>query len=94
MLTYTEIGPNPEHARDSSQPIGITEEHRLALIRDDRDAGEYHDRMVRRTALPASFGVTVVSYDDEEVRRDPFALAYRTIRDLSMRVHDRLYGTT
>jgi hypothetical protein len=94
LLTYTEMGPNPEHGRDPSQPAGITEEHRLALIRDEHDAGAYHDRMVRRTALPASFGVTVVSYDDEEVRRDPFALAYRTIRDLSTRVHDRLYGTT
>ncbi len=91
LLTVTEMGANPRHDEDPSEPVSRTECQRVALIRDDGEI-KFQDRIVRRTALPSSFGVMVVSYDDEEVRRDPFALAYRAVREGSLQTHDRLYG--
>jgi hypothetical protein len=47
---------------------------------------------VRRQALEHSFGMLVVSAEVAEIERDPFAVAYRVLSELRIRVHDETYG--
>lgn len=88
LLTYSEIGPNPAHRAKPDLPVGKTVEHRVAMVRDETSAGDYGERKLRRQALSRSFGVTVVSYCDDDVRRDVFGLAHRTIVNLAQHVSD------
>ena len=91
LLTYSELGPNPARHDDASQPAGLTVERRLGLVRQRHHRDAYRDDMVRRQALVGSLGIAVVSYEDADVVRDPFALASRVVRDLAQATSDDLY---
>jgi hypothetical protein len=90
LVTYSELGANPAHRDDPSAPASKLETQRIAFVREARgtDLGQ---RILRRTALSHSFeNVIVVSYDDAEIRRDPFAIAHRALREASLKTQDRL----
>lgn len=92
LLSYTQYGPNPAYGHDPSQPVGITVTKQVALVRDNEGRGQYQPQRLRRQALGQSLGVAVVSYNDADVERDPFALATRVIRDLAQAADDDLSG--
>jgi hypothetical protein len=92
LLTYSQAGPNPAARDDPSEPAGTRVTRRLALVRDRKDRDSYRDNIVRRQALAQSLEVAAVSYDDDDIVRDPFALAARVVRELAQATSDELYG--
>lgn len=92
LLAYSQEGPNPAHEHDPSQPVGMTVIKRVALVRDNEGRGVYHEQRLRRLALAQALAIPVVSYNDADVQRDPFALATRVIRDLAQGADDELSG--
>lgn len=90
LLTYSEVGPSDEWLRGERGrgiPTSRTITGSLALMRDERAAGEHADRTLARNALHQT-GVLVMTFTDYETKRDAFGLARRACDDLARRIND------
>jgi hypothetical protein len=85
LVSYKEYGPHPHWMRTREGPSSITVIKEAALLR--KRNGDYAEAGLKRRALNA-LGLTPVTYDADEIERDPFALARRVIDDLSRTVDD------
>lgn len=91
VVTWIEHGPNPDHVEgDNSTPPGIEVQKKAALIRRTPGARSYGNLKLNRTAL-ADLGYLVVPFENEDVERDPFAIAKRVIDDLARQADDEVY---
>lgn len=92
LLTHETWGPNParRYSDDESTPKAKSVARRMALLREGSGPG-FPDRQLRRTAL-TGLGIVVMPYEDADIERDPFAIAYRAVGDLSRIANDDHYS--
>lgn len=88
LVGVTEFGPNPDYVEGSDLPTSKTVVREAALLKD-REL-DYQEAKLTRQALKA-LGLTPVIFGQEEIERDPFALARRVVDDLGRDAHDAVY---
>lgn len=89
LVSYKNYGPHPHWIRTKEGPSAITVFKEAALLRNR--IGGFGDVQLKRRALTA-LGLTPVTYDADEVERDPFVLARRVIDDLGRAADDEAYS--
>ena len=88
LVTLREYGPNPAYVEGSDLPTDKTVIREAALLK--QRPNEYNEAKLKRQALKG-LGLTPVVYDQDEIERDPFALARRVIDDLAREARDEVY---
>lgn len=88
LVGVTGFGPHPDYVEGSDLPTTKTVVREAALLKD-RELG-YQEAKLTRQALKA-LGLTPVIFAQDEIERDPFALARRVVDDLARDVHDAVY---
>lgn len=89
LVSYKNYGPHPHWIRTKEGPSAITVFKEAALLRNR--TGGFGEVQLNRRALTA-LGLTPVTYDADEIERDPFALARRVIDDLGRAADDEAYS--
>lgn len=88
LVTLREYGPNPDYVEGSDLPTDKTVIREAAMLK--KRLNEYNEAKLKRQALK-TLGLTPVVYDQDEIERDPFALARRVIDDLGRDASDEIY---
>lgn len=88
LVGVTEFGPNPDYVEGSDLPTSKTVVREAALLKNLEL--DYKEAKLTRQALKA-LGLTPVIFDQDEIERDPFALARRVVDELGREAHDEVY---
>lgn len=88
LIGVTEFGPNPDYVEGPGLPTSKTVIREAALLKNHELS--YREAKLTRQALKA-LGLTPVIFDQDEIERDPFALARRVVDDLGREAHDEVY---
>lgn len=88
LVGVTEFGPNPDYVEGSDLPTSKTVVREAALLKNFEQ--DYKEAKLTRQAL-RTLGLTPVIFDQDEIERDPFALARRVVDDLGREAHDEVY---
>ncbi|HET9593627.1 MAG TPA: hypothetical protein VFP17_12000 [Solirubrobacterales bacterium] len=88
LIGVTEYGPNPDYIEGSDLPTSKTVTREAALLKNLEL--DYQEAKLTRQALKA-LGLTPVIFDQDEIERDPLALARRVVDDLGREAHDEVY---
>lgn len=88
LVGVTEFGPNPDYVVGSDLPTSKTVVREAALLKNLEL--DYQEAKLTRQALKA-LGLSPVIFDQDEIERDPFALARRVVDELGREAHDEVY---
>lgn len=88
LVSLREVGPNPDYVKGSDLPVGITVVREAAMLK--KRPNEYNEAKLQRQALKG-LGLAPVIFDQDEIERDPLALAKRVIGDLLRATDDEIY---
>ncbi len=89
LVSRRDYGPHPHWIETREGPSSITVYKEAALIR--KRVGEFGEEQLKRRALD-TLGLMPVTYDADEIERDPFALARRVVDDLGRAADDEAYS--